>query len=379
MLLGAAAVAGARPKSFVASAFTIKRQVGQLGFFTETEWEYKDGNRNPLDPNSPPRTLQASGISVRLFDATLPDGQRVLLKEFLPEANQIGENEMKIANDLENSVTPAKLPLCMPRLLGYMRADSAFDSASLVLQWRKMMPDTPAPQSGNLWLVFTWAGLRTLAGFPRVTQERSWFDFSGEISQKQRRDFVRCAASKSLQALAAIHSRGVAHRSLSGSSLILSTYDQRMSSTLEVGLIDFGFAVNSQNLGASEIASAMRRGAPSPLDVVPIFALEDLHGLGYTLLQLVLETFSERDGDEFRPVDLQTLKRLIEDVFKEDVKVGFREYCSAESDWSSAVDMLDEGDGWELLHTMIGCHNNPGAIGKVNAHTLLASSTWLRL
>ena len=54
---------------FTPSAFTIQRQVGQLGFATEVEWEYYGGPRNPLDPEMPARTVEASGISVRLFQA----------------------------------------------------------------------------------------------------------------------------------------------------------------------------------------------------------------------------------------------------------------------------------------------------------------------
>ena len=44
--------AGSAMRSFVPSAFLIRRQVGQLGFATETEWQY--GGRapsNPLDPS----------------------------------------------------------------------------------------------------------------------------------------------------------------------------------------------------------------------------------------------------------------------------------------------------------------------------------------
>ena len=72
--------------------------VGQLGFATEVEWQYyRDGaksTRNPLDPEQPARTVEASGISVRLFQAELFGGERCLLKEYLPSARGIGENEV---------------------------------------------------------------------------------------------------------------------------------------------------------------------------------------------------------------------------------------------------------------------------------------------
>ena len=61
--------------TFSPGAFIIKRQIGQLGFATETEWAYKrDGELvtpNPLDPSQPKRTIDQSGISVRLLTLAL--------------------------------------------------------------------------------------------------------------------------------------------------------------------------------------------------------------------------------------------------------------------------------------------------------------------
>jgi hypothetical protein len=79
-------------------AFIIRRLVGQVGFATETEWSYTaDGlpvAANPLDPAQPKRTVEASGASIRLFDAKLDNGVRVMLKEFIgAEAHAIGERQ----------------------------------------------------------------------------------------------------------------------------------------------------------------------------------------------------------------------------------------------------------------------------------------------
>ena len=90
-------VASVAMRSFTPSAFLIKRQVGQLGFATETEWQYGgEAPRNPFDPDTPKRTIEASGVSVRLFDAKLDDGTRVLLKEYIGEACSIGETEEEV-------------------------------------------------------------------------------------------------------------------------------------------------------------------------------------------------------------------------------------------------------------------------------------------
>jgi hypothetical protein len=52
-----------------------------------------------------------------------------------------------------------------------------------------------------------------------------------------------------------------------------------------------------------------------------------------------------------RPPELQALKRLVEDVFRDDVVGGLRDYCAEEPSWGAAVALLDEGDrsGWRLL------------------------------
>ena len=81
---------------FTPAAFVIRRQVGQLGFATETEWDYFGGERNPLDPNQPQRTVESQPMVVRLFDAQLIDGRRVLLKEFIGGTREIGQNELDV-------------------------------------------------------------------------------------------------------------------------------------------------------------------------------------------------------------------------------------------------------------------------------------------
>lgn len=41
------------------------RQTGEMGFATVTDWEYYGGQRNPLDLNTPARTLDTSGTTVQ--------------------------------------------------------------------------------------------------------------------------------------------------------------------------------------------------------------------------------------------------------------------------------------------------------------------------
>jgi hypothetical protein len=130
------------------------------------------------------------------------------------------------------------------------------------------------------------------------------------------------------------------------------------------------------------------------MDVLPFLTLYDLHGLGYVLLELVLASLCSAPvpapttatppppaappaagtspglsapalaaaaaagsvggggGDipagPRAPPELQGLKRLVEDVFADDVMGGFRDYCKEEPSWAPAVEFLDEGErgGW---------------------------------
>ena len=189
-------------QTFTPSAFTIQRMVGQLGFATEVEWQYyEDGekkNRNPLDPNQPARTVEASGISVRLFQAELFGGERCLLKEYLPSARGIGENELAMYSLLCEG--GSNTPIQLGTLLGHMQSDASFDSAAFRDNWARAIPNTPPPTSGNLWLCFRWEGLNTVGSFPRVPQPKPWFDLGGWQTRDARAQYLKVMTGRCLQA-----------------------------------------------------------------------------------------------------------------------------------------------------------------------------------
>ena len=383
LLLAAAPIATPfQFRKFTPSAFTIKRQVGQLGFATEVEWEYKGGPRNPLDPEQPARTVEASGISVRLFQADLLEGERVLLKEFFPSAREIGDNELQMYELLSDG---SQVPVQLGTLLGHMQSDASFDTEAFRDAWSRSLPRTPAPKPGNLWLVFRWQGLSTVGSFPRVTQERAFFDFGGKGLRLARSRYLKVLTGRSLQVLAFLHGRGIVHRSVGPSSLLLSTTDQSAYEQLSVRAIDLGFAASASTLPQDEVDRAIQRGA-SPLNVLPLLALNDLHGLGYVLIELFLATATAQDADQALPsastarsTEQQALKRLIEDIFGGDVRGEFRGYCAEEPAWAGAVAMLDEdgGAGWELLQQLVDCRRGELA-GSVSAQSLLESSKWFQ-
>jgi len=366
---------------FTPSAFTIQRQVGQLGFATEVEWQYYGGKRNPLDPDQPARTVEASGISVRLFQATLFDGgERCLLKEFMPSARDIGQNELDMYKTLCDG---AQVPVQLGTLLGHMQSDASFESDAFKEQWGRSLPITPPPESGNLWLVFRWEGLSTVGAFPRVRQEKAFLDFTGAGQRADRARYLKVVTGRCLQVVAWLHGKGVVHRSLGPSSLLLSTTDQRAAEMLTVRAIDLGFAATASTVPQDEVERAMQRGA-SPLNVLPVLALNDLHGLGYVLLELYLAAAAAQDAPDeatgaARSTEQQALKRLIEDVFGGDVRGAFRDYCAEEPAWAGAVAMLDEegGAGWALLQQLVDCRKGELA-GSVSAQGLLEECKWFQ-
>ena len=452
--------------NFTPSAFLIRRQIGQLGFATETEWQYFGGRPNPLDPSQPKRTVEASGVSVRLFDAKLDDGARVLLKEFIGDAREIGANEAAMYEMLYDNAAAsgAPRPAQVGRLVGRMVADASFTSPAFRSDWAIALPGTPPPSEDGLWLVFAWEPLRTVAGFASQPQERSFFDFDGSAAAEARRLYVRRAAAAILDTCSWLHGQGVVHRSLGTSSLILSTY--RQSEAPRVMAIDLGFATSASRLSADDVASAMARGprktsttahmrgmavaayscehchassarslptslplnatpsgrtaihcrplatlgagASSPLDVVPFCTrADDLHALAYVLLELLLgasvassaaasgggvlaaaaaaarggrdntEGESQGGGSSATASDLQTLKRLVEDVFAGDVCGQFRAYCTEEAEWAAAVTWLDEGggEGWRLIESLVACRDpRDTATAGMTARSLRESS-----
>jgi len=297
----------------------------------------------------------------------------VLLKEYLGDANEIGRNELAVYRHLRQL---GGEPGPVSTMAGHMCADEGFESADFIALWKQNLPQTAPPRAGNLWTVFEWEGLLTVSNFPKAPQQRPFWDFNGRAALSERRRFLKTVAKQSVGAVAWMHGRGVLHRSLGGSSLLLNTYEQGAASRLGLKVTDFGFAALAAALPEEEVAKALRRGASSPLQVFPLLALNDLHQLGYLLLELVFASLADAAGDVRRAqsVELQALKRLVEDVFEDDLQGGFREYCCEEPGWAEAVDLLDERGraGWKLLQQLVDCHL-PDAVSRVSAKDLVGS------
>ena len=319
-------------------------------------------------------------MSVRLYEALLSDtGERVLLKEFLGSAREIAETEIAVyARALGGGGARAAAAAAgghAARRAARRRRDLRRARLSRAVE-RGAARRAP-PSSGNLWLCFAWEGLATVGQFPRIKQEREWWDVDGRKANSCRKIFLKVVAARALQLLEWLHGAGYAHRSIGPSSLLLSTYDQYQPKKLALRAVDLGFCASASMLSDDEVASAMRRGASSPLAVLPQLALYDLHALGYVLLELIVNALRP-DPEAPGAVEMQGLKRLVEDVFDGDAKRAIRAYAEQEARWEEACALLaeKEGAGWALLQQLVDCRL-PDSAGRITSSALLESA-WFK-
>jgi hypothetical protein len=146
---------------FQAADMEILRQVGEMGYATITDWEYY-GSRNPLDPNQPLRTVDQAGPAVRLWEARVARGPlrnaRMLLKEYLPTACEVAEQELRVYADLVDTFPENEdfgdAPVATLR--GWFKTSVEVESLRFRSNWQDRFPRSPVPLPGNIWLCFRW-------------------------------------------------------------------------------------------------------------------------------------------------------------------------------------------------------------------------------
>ncbi|CAM9580752.1 unnamed protein product [Discosporangium mesarthrocarpum] len=343
-------------RKFEANEIQLQSYIGELGFMEITDWEYYGRKTSPIDPSTPSRTINTSGPTVRLFEGRTYTTDRVLLKEFMPKAAGLAQNEIEIFQRLvgawEARYALQGRPPVMA-LLGSLLADENFRSRSFIEKWVSKFPSLELPQAGNTWLVYRWEGLFTFASFPWAKQEGEFFDrFNVNAKEERRVKFVREMMRGAVESLAFMHEAGVAHRSLGSPSLRISTVDERFPQQLEVLLSDIGFSTPVTELDEDTMHRARKFGATSTLEVADFLLREDLYSLGYVFLELVFSSFCTSKA---RAPDQNSLKRLLEDIFGGDFR-DFKDYCLGDDAWERAVAVLDRnsGAGWGLAVALLG-------------------------
>lgn len=180
---------------FQAADMEILRQVGEMGYATITDWEYYQG-RNPLDPNQPLRTVDQAGPAVRLWEAKVARGplknSRMLLKEYLPAAREVAEQELRVYTDLVDTVCiDFNRHVCMrviegvcaemhvfgqfpmtedfgeapvATLRGWFKTSTEVRTLRFRTEWQERFPRAPVPRAGNIWLAFRWDSFKPMSG-----------------------------------------------------------------------------------------------------------------------------------------------------------------------------------------------------------------------
>lgn len=234
------------------------------------------------------------------------------------------------------------------------------------------------------WLVSRWdGGLTTVSTYPTLEQEslpgdgmRIWRK-KEDIARERRFLFLRRAASEILQAVHFCHAAGVVHRSISGASVLMSTYRDSEHDALRVRLTDFGLA---RDLSSFEEATstghvdgefsnialrieAEAEGVAWPSGVMKWAKGTDSYALGLTLAELFFSALS-RSGPNER-TSRSGLQRLLLDVFQRDMEAT-RDFCAADDDWKDVVAFLDleDGQGWALLGDLLLNHDNLHALSR---------------
>ena len=175
----------------------------------------------------------------------------VLVKEYAPSATSLAANEVQVGVRLSaggrlpgrkwhaatGRGTPAPRPAAVP-LLGYFQAApaAALDGSD----------DSDGDSSAAAtWLVFKWEGLQPLSFYASADQPPP----AGlaallprDTAASDRIRMIRAVLAGAASALARVHAAGVAHGSLGGGCVLLSSYTDAEWRRVTVTLDNFGFA-----------------------------------------------------------------------------------------------------------------------------------------
>eukprot|EP00286_Rhodomonas_abbreviata_P011225 CAMPEP_0181332828 /NCGR_PEP_ID=MMETSP1101-20121128/25326_1 /TAXON_ID=46948 /ORGANISM="Rhodomonas abbreviata, Strain Caron Lab Isolate" /LENGTH=521 /DNA_ID=CAMNT_0023442547 /DNA_START=221 /DNA_END=1786 /DNA_ORIENTATION=+ len=349
---------------FQAGDMEIRRQVGEMGYATVIDWEYYTP-RNPLDPESPSRTYEASGPAVRLFEARIARGSlrnaRVLLKEYFPKAREIAEQELRVYTDLVNAwdqEAPEEDFGTAPvaTLRGWFQTTPECERRAFRENWMDRFPKIEPPSAGNLWLMFRWEGNKAMSEFGK--NQESPTTFWDQLSEpmfgprksalKTQFYFMRNLIKECLATLTFLHERGIVHRSIGASSITLNSFDVTQGDRLQVKLRDFGFASRVALLDDSTLKKAQQAGARTPSEIQAFIASEDIYAMGYALAETIFTSFAAKQD-----------KREAEQESK-------RKDSAIRRQWLAASSGAQQQEGEEAVSSL-----GPVGVPQVGARTAL--------
>ena len=298
------------------------QELGRVSWMTsDSSASSSSGSSSPLNA---PRTAAAVYAARYSPPTPLMSPTIVLVKEYFPHASSLACNELQVGARLSSGgVLPARKwhaarsdgppppapPGPLP-LLGWFEASSAPSSSQEEEEFAEEefeaggtlpAPSISDPDARSLWLVFKWGGGQPLSFYAQQRQQNSLRAtglaalFPSALSNpekileealRKRARMVRRIASGATTALATVHAAGVAHGSLGGGCVLLSTFDDAAAAKLTVCLDNFGFATMRRSLGANNNDIS----APPSFDDDPVLVAQaaDARQLGRLLLETAL-------------------------------------------------------------------------------------------
>ena len=298
------------------------QELGRVSWMTsDSSASSSSGSSSPLNA---PRTAAAVYAARYSPPTPLMSPTIVLVKEYFPHASSLACNELQVGARLSSGgVLPARKwhaarsdgppppapPAARPRL-GGVEASSAPSSSQEEEEFAEEefeaggtlpAPSISDPDARSLWLVFKWGGGQPLSFYAQQRQQNSLRAtglaalFPSALSNpekileealRKRARMVRRIASGATTALATVHAAGVAHGSLGGGCVLLSTFDDAAAAKLTVCLDNFGFATMRRSLGANNNDIS----APPSFDDDPVLVAQaaDARQLGRLLLETAL-------------------------------------------------------------------------------------------
>jgi len=371
--------------------------VRQLGTITVKEmFEVRDssqllGNPTLVDANLGEGQKQVNFYSARYYENALSQPKPVLLKEYPGNTSSLALNEIRVyerllgafPSDMDEPGFRLEADSLMKREAPVAAVLGVFSSLSVDMTAEEdefgnideFEISKSTVQENALWIVQRWEPPLTLAACPgavsvgpalspRVTPmqllTRKKFT-EQEISAYQKSlkfDFIRIVLQQSMEALAFCHARSVVHRSLSSSSILLTTHKLDEAGKLEVYLTNFGTGVDMSRgldaLGSSFLNMALDAGIRNPMEIATLARNEDTHALGLALTEFVFSMLSKSGPSERTAAN--SLERIMEGLFQLDVD-EMREYFAAEDEWMDVIEFLDfkrdDQSGWNLIVSML--------------------------
>ena len=284
------------------------QELGRVSWMTsDSSASSSSGSSSPLNA---PRTAAAVYAARYSPPTPLMSPTIVLVKEYFPHASSLACNELQVGARLSSGgVLPARKwhaarsdgppPPAPPA--SSSQEEEEFAEEEFEAGGTLPAPSISDPDARSLWLVFKWGGGQPLSFYAQQRQQNSLRAtglaalFPSALSNpekileealRKRARMVRRIASGATTALATVHAAGVAHGSLGGGCVLLSTFDDAAAAKLTVCLDNFGFATMRRSLGANNNDIS----APPSFDDDPVLVAQaaDARQLGRLLLETAL-------------------------------------------------------------------------------------------